>query len=130
MFVTKTMKVPRDKNGANGTSVLRLNPNFLNNNKTRATTVPIQKASSTAIIPEESPKRYPIPNINFTSPNPINLSFEPKDSKANGRAKKTPENSSKTLGTTGPEIEMNIEKKEIRAKARERACGITLCRMS
>ena len=123
----KAINVPKARKGANGISDFKLKPNFLKRSKTKATTVPIQKERSTAIIPEESPSKYPIPKINLTSPNPISLSFEPREISAKGIARKKPEKSSKTLGTTGPWTEIKIEKKDKTMKARDKVFGITLC---
>ncbi len=82
----KVIRIPRIRNGAKGISVL--NPTFflLNIIIARPTIAPIQNARITANTPPDNPSIQPIPIINFTSPNPINLPLENSQIKTNGNA--------------------------------------------
>src|SRR3989344_1270214 len=99
--IINAKNVPKIRNGPNGISLLIVNllenknnevlwVNFFNKalkeRRIRPTPPPIQKASTIAYIPEDNPKRKPMPSASLTSPKPIHAPFETSQSRKNGRA--------------------------------------------
>jgi len=111
------------RNGAKGISVFMLILRFElleMNIRERLTIVPIQKATMTAKIPDQRPRRKPTPSNNLPSPKPIKRPLEKNQRSTNGKAMTGPASRLESVGIMKKdpigEKFINIERKERRIK--------------